>query len=339
MDMGTMSPMRTTIHRPKRWAMLPLHLLAIAVVTVGIVFVADDAAAFSLGQSLIGSRSSGGGAVSGCAHDANPQQHIIQRPSVGQQASLGRLFAFYDEQSPSDYSEVLESKSLEVDTKEADALIRDELKRELLLLSSVTNRGEYASKDEQNMLIDLVAQLEAINPTADPARNLQGEWDLCLSSTQFFRTSPFFQSLRRVMDQPMSANFFDIHDKATTSGRVGRVRQIITENRLISELDLEVGLFPGLPFKVKGTVITTADFKPVGSDTFELQVDKTQVKGSNVPILNQFLEDVKLELPLSQAFTTLTGSLPVVTNKIFYLDEGMRIVRDEDENFFVFTRA
>lgn len=252
-------------------------------------------------------------------------------------ASSSRVW--YDEQSPSDYSDVLDDKQLEVDTREEDALIRDELKRELLLLSSVTNRGEYASKDEQNMLIDLVAQLEAINPTKDPAMNLQGEWDLCLSSTQFFRSSPFFQSLRRIMDQPMSSNFFDIHDKATTGGRIGRVRQIITENKLTSEVDLEVGVLPGLPFKVKGTVITSADFKAVSSDTFELQVDKTMVKGSNVPVLNQLLEDLNLELPMAQAFTTLTGGLPIVSNKIFYLDEGLRISRDEDENFFVFTRA
>jgi hypothetical protein len=339
--MRTMAATTKHHHCPRRpFAMHSLHLLVGAVVVIGIGFVADHATAFSIGRSLIVMRR---GMVGGRACGANGKQRhhsmMIQQP-IGQRTSrFPRLFAFFDEQSPSDYSDVLEDKSLEVDTKEEDALIRDELKRELLLLSSVTNRGEYASKDEQNMLIDLVAQLEAINPTVDPARNVQGEWDLCLSSTQFFRSSPFFQSLRRVMDQPMSANFFDIHDKATTSGRVGRVRQIITENRLTSEVDLEVGLFPGLPFKVKGTVVTTADYKAVGSDTYEMQVDTTQVKGSNVPLLNQFLDDVKLVLPLSQAFTTLTGSVPVVTNKIFYLDEGMRIVRDEDENFFVYTRA
>jgi hypothetical protein len=59
------------------------------------------------------------------------------------------------------------------------------LKRELLLLASVTNRGEYASADERDIAIDLVAQLEALNPTAEPAAHCEGEWDLCLSSTQF----------------------------------------------------------------------------------------------------------------------------------------------------------
>jgi len=97
--------------------------------------------------------------------------------------------------APSDYDadDLQEEKTATVDLNEDDALIRDALKRELLLLSSVTNRGEYASLDEQNMLVDLVSQLEALNPTDRPAANSEGEWDLCLSSTQFFRSSPFFQ--------------------------------------------------------------------------------------------------------------------------------------------------
>ena len=63
------------------------------------------------------------------------------------------------------------------------------------------------------------------------------------------------------------------------------------------------------------------------------------MKGSNVPLLNQFLEDHQLEIPMKDIFSTLNGVLPSVPNKIFYLDEGLRITRDEDDNFFVFTRA
>jgi hypothetical protein len=65
----------------------------------------------------------------------------------------GALFAFYDDTSgPSDsaYStDVQDKKTLAVDEKEEDDKIRDALKRELLLFSSVTNRGEYATPDEQ----------------------------------------------------------------------------------------------------------------------------------------------------------------------------------------------
>lgn len=278
--------------------------------------------------------------------------------------------AYYDEQSPSDYdtTEVLpEKRVLEVagssnsnnkQRLEEDALIRDALKRELLLLSSVTNRGEYAGTDEQNMLIDLVAQLEALNPTADPAANSAGEWDLCLASTQFFRASPFFQSLRAVATGDDSSNnnsnnnnsysfitkqmvetAFDIHDRATTSGRVGRVRQTVTADQLISSVDLEVGLFPGLPIRIKGTVVTTAALLVTGPDSFDTQIETTYVTGSNIPLVNQWLDDLDWKLPVSDVYVALAGKVPVCTNKIFYLDDGMRITRDQDDNFFVYTRA
>jgi hypothetical protein len=45
------------------------------------------------------------------------------------------------------------------DFDEEDAMIREDLKRELLLLSSVTNRGEYTSSEERDIIIDVVTQL------------------------------------------------------------------------------------------------------------------------------------------------------------------------------------
>lgn len=252
-------------------------------------------------------------------------------------------FAFYDGGDPSDYdpNELQPGeKTVAVDDKEEDASIRDALKRELLLLSSITNRGEFASKDEQNIVIDLVSQLEALNPTADPAEHAQGEWDLALSSTQFFRSSPFFQSIRVALgDASMAENAFDLHDRATTASRVGRVRQIVGQDSLTSEVDLEVGILPGLPFRVKGTVITTASLQVTATETWDVRVQKTLVKGSNVPLLNQFLDDLKVEIPVSDVYKSVTGDVPSVPIKTFYIDEGLRISRDMDDNFFVWTRV
>lgn len=259
------------------------------------------------------------------------------------QLKLPVLQAF-DDGSPSDYdtADLRGERSVAVDDNEEDVLIRDALKRELLLFSSVTNRGEYASSDEQNIIIDLVAQLEALNPTANPASTCEGEWDLCLSSTQFFRSSPFFQSIRVAVgedNKQVAENFFDIHDRATTASRIGRVRQSITEDQLTSEVELEVGLVPGLPIRVTGNVVTAASLKVVSPETFELQMESTQVKGSNIPFLNQFLDDPSLDIPFSNIYNTIQGQVPVIPMKTFYVDEGMRITRDVDENFFVFTRA
>lgn len=192
---------------------------------------------------------------------------------------------------------------------------------------------------------------------------------MCLSSTQFFRSSPFFLTIRAAMGderKAMTDNAFDIHDKATTSSRVGRVRQTVTDDKLTSEVDLEVGLFPGLPFRIKGTVMTVSSLAAVSPEKWETRIENTLIKGSNVPFFNALLDDMNLSLPVGEVYSSITGGVPVVPMNTFYVDEGMRITRgrsnlvvivhhqslppspltplahallDVDDNFFVFTRA
>jgi hypothetical protein len=105
-------------------------------------------AALSVQSFLPAARSSRGGSI------------LSVRPSfvASNRRPLTRprqvLYAFYDDagSGPSDsaYSADLQAKkTVAVDEKEEDDKIRDALKRELLLFSSVTNRGEYATPDEQ----------------------------------------------------------------------------------------------------------------------------------------------------------------------------------------------
>jgi hypothetical protein len=64
--------------------------------------------------------------------------------------------------APSDYDTQDLSptdKTVSVTYDDDDEAIRDALKRELLLLSSVTNRGEYTSSEERDIVIDIVTQL------------------------------------------------------------------------------------------------------------------------------------------------------------------------------------
>jgi hypothetical protein len=254
-----------------------------------------------------------------------------------------------DDDGPSDYDpqDILPSqKEVIVDTDEGDEIIRDELKRELLLLGSITNRGQYATSDEKNIIIDIVTQLEALNPTPEPASQCEGEWDLCLTSTQAFRSSPFFQSIRAIFgestesDASMAENAFNLHDLATSVGKVARVRQSIQgDGSFISEVDLEVGIMGGLPFAVKGTVITSAVYDITGPALWDLTVKTTQVKKSNVPFLDQLLDDYPVEVPVGDVYETLRGSVPVAKLKTFYVDEAMRITRDQDDNFYVFCRV
>ena len=186
--------------------------------------------------------------------------------------------------------------------------------------------------------------MEALNPTADPADNCQGDWELCYSSTQSFRSSPFFLAIRSFLgddNKQIAESAFDIHDAATTASRVGKVRQIIDKNNneLISEYEISVGLLPGLPVQVKGTVITSALVSVIAPESWELEVKGTKVKGSNVPFLDAFLDDSNLEIPVGDAYKAVSGSVPISTLKTFYVDEGLRITRDVDDNFYVFTRA
>ena len=129
--------------------------------------------------------------------------------------------------------------------------------------------------------------------------------------------------------------------RATTASRVGKVRQIINKNNseLVSEYDLSVGLIPGLPLRVKGTVVTSAELTVIAPETWEMTVRGTKVNGSNVPFLDQYLDDNAVEIPVGEAYKAISGSIPTAVLKTFYVDEGMRITRDIDENFFVFTRA
>lgn len=226
---------------------------------------------------------------------------------------------FPDGSGPSDYdTEDLppDQKIVAVDDKEEDVLIRDALKRELLLLASVTNRGLFANKDEKGLVLDLVSQLEALNPTANPASHCDGDWDLCFSSTQLFRSSPFFQAIRVAVgdeNKQIAENGFTMHDRATSGSRIGRVRQRISSDTLTSEVDLEVGVLPGLPFKVKGTVVTTASMKVVSDEKMELKVQTTKVKGSNIPLINQLIEEqLELELPVGDLYSNVKGDIPVI---------------------------
>ncbi|KAG7362747.1 plastid lipid-associated PAP/fibrillin family protein [Nitzschia inconspicua] len=268
--------------------------------------------------------------------------NVISAPS---KISRIVLFDYADDSSPSDYDTgdlPPDVKEVTVDEKKEDEVIRDSLKRELLLLASVTNRGAYATKDEQDIVIDLVAQLEALNPTVEPAGHCEGDWDLCYSSTQFFRSSPFFQSIRVAAGEEnkgLAENGFDLHDQATVGSRVGRVRQTITAKKLISEVDLEVGMLPGIPLsKATGTVVTSASLEVTGPSQWALQVENTKVKGSNVPLISMFTDELQFELPVGTFYNTLQGKVPVIPMTTFYVDEALRITRDIDDNFFVFVR-
>merc|ERR1711862_801680 len=96
---------------------------------------------------------------------------------------------------------------------------------------------------------------------------------------------------------------FDIHDKATKASRVGKVRQtIITSSELISEVDLDVGLIPGIPFNLRGTVVTKASIDIIDPGLWNVYVKSTSVTASDI--------EIPFDIPVEDVYKTISGSVP-----------------------------
>lgn len=132
----------------------------------------------------------------------------------------------------------------------------------LLGLASSTSRGEFATPAQKIQAEEWIKELESANPTAEPTNSplSQGTWDLVYSDTQLFRSSPFFMAGRAVCTSPEQAEqydwFCDMHRGALAISQIGAVRQIVSENRLVSEFEVKAGAVPFLsdftPFAYSG---------------------------------------------------------------------------------------
>ncbi len=132
----------------------------------------------------------------------------------------------------------------------------------LLQIAASTGRGEFATPLQKEQAASLIATLEAQNPTPEPATSplALGRWELLYSSTQLFRSSPFFMAGRAVCSTPEQAKqydwFCDMHRKALAISTIGQVRQILSPTRMVSEFEVTVGAVPFLsdftPFKYSG---------------------------------------------------------------------------------------
>jgi hypothetical protein len=167
---------------------------------------------------------------------------------------------------------------------------------------------------------------------------------------------------RAVCTKEVDANrynwFCDMHRAALSISSIQSVRQIITEsNRLISEFETNVGAIPflsdftpfrysgGLPISVTGAIVSTADITPTRNGTgWEVYMDTVDVKGSNVPILRQILDNENVGLrsrslsnALEQAISSYETPKPVF--RTTYLDGKYRISRDVDDNIFFYVKT
>jgi len=288
------------------------------------------------------------------------------------------------------------------------------LQNQLLRIAASTDRGQYANSMEKEEVLRLVESLEATateiaphkppSPSSDDTTTpllpppLIGTWSLLYSTTQLFRSSPFFlagRSTCRTPDQVKQYDWFcDMHRAALAISNIGNVRQIVKANgRLVNEFEVKVGSVPflgevlprvrysgGWPVTVDGAIVSSADVSPVNlmeessyrfgreggsndgvdeSDVediqssgrrrkvvaeWDLHMDTVQIKGSNIPLLRNLLDNPNLRLKSRDLSNLLEQSVDSYTTprpKLYttYVDDGMRIVRDEDDHVFIYGRV
>ena len=236
------------------------------------------------------------------------------------------------------------------------------LKAELLSIGAASSRGESATPADLSRARTAAASLEALNPTLSPTLSplAPGTYELVFSDTQLFRSSPFFMAGRAVCadgkQQEQYDWFCDMHRGALAISTIGKVRQIVSEQSLTSEFEVKAGAIPflsdltpplvysgGLPLTIDGAIVSTTSIEANDGEALTLLMDTVEIKGSNLPGLRQAL-DSGLSLRTRSLGGALETVLPDYANPTprlatTFLDETMRICRDQDEKLFVYVRT
>lgn len=239
---------------------------------------------------------------------------------------------------------------------------RTRLITDLLALAAGCNRGETASAADLETARAIAVDLEALgSPCADPtlASECYGTWELVFSDTQLFRSSPFFMAGRAVCEDGAQAAqydwFCDMHRAALAISTIGKVRQIVSQDRIVSEFEVSAGAVPflsdalpvfkysgGLPFTINGAIVSTASVESNMGSSWRLLMDTVEIKGSNIPLLRQAL-DAGLKLTTRDLGSVLESAVPNYANPrplftVSYLDGMVRISRDQDGKLFVYRK-
>lgn len=300
---------------------------------------------------------------------SRPEQQIVPSFVTLSMSSQEQTDAFDKEEIPDSVSEFSTNKNSS-ESKDSTAAATtpttndstEQLFFYIQSLGAITNRGQFASKVQHASAKNTIEKLETMNPHTKTAWSplIQGRWELVYSSTQLFRSSPFFMAGRAVCytkQQAAQYNWFcDMHRKALAISEIKAVRQIVSQDRLVSEFEVQAGAVPflsdfapfrysgGLPVTIEGAIVSSADLKTTVDGTgWQLLMDTVEIKGSNLPVLRQVL-DSGMKLPTRSLGNFLESTVPQYANPepIFsttYLDERFRISRDQDDNVFVYVKT
>ena len=189
---------------------------------------------------------------------APPRGHAPQRTTLGSMDEDATYEAPSDSTTIDDVIDVEQS----ADDRDADAL-----KRELLIKMSASARGQAKSEYLNDDVEEIASRLEATRPSAVSLDDVRGRWSLGFCSTQLFRSSPFWMAGRATCKDGKEAERYDwfceMHRKATMVSEIGAVRQIISEDALVSEFETTVAAFPmrvggAMPLNILGSIVSSA---------------------------------------------------------------------------------
>ena len=241
----------------------------------------------------------------------------------------------------------------------------------ILRIAASSDRGQYTNAAQKDQVAQLISSLEStyvnVTPKVDedtatiPSYHT-GTWELLYSNTQLFRSSPFFlagRSTCKTEEQAAQYDWFcNMHRAALAISNIGVVRQVITsEGKIINEFNVKVGAIPflsdftpfkysgGLPLTIDGAIVSTADVTTTSnSNELELFMDTVEIKGSNIPGLRNLLDRDNVALRSRELSKILEDNVsayevPKPVLKTTYINDNMRIVRDIDDNIFVYGKV
>jgi len=231
--------------------------------------------------------------------------------------------------------------------EDPDAEERSRLIRKLLGLAAASSRGQQASRDAKATMEDIITELEFMNPTEEPARNIDGEWALVYASVEAFRSSPFFWGFQKMLPggEDLASQLFKFTaglPVAGTRGPFGVISQTISleSEEMVSEVEMKIfDPFFAMASGVSGVVVSTANItvKPGGAgDTLVVTPRTTRVRNSNVggAILDQIV------VPTSELMSSVAGGAVEAEAVVSFVDDAVRIVRvgENSDQIFVYTK-
>jgi hypothetical protein len=239
------------------------------------------------------------------------------------------------------------------------------LKRRILQLSALTDRGQRHLKLVSNAMADRAEMMRALIDTlvALPPRGpitpeaLAGEWELVYASVELFRSSPFFLAIEDAFaDRTKSDLFFRLHFLQVGSWGVSTIGEVsqrldFARGTLESAFDTTlfgltvipiVGWFKLLP-TFGGRVVTEAKNMTLEGDTLVMELEKTCIREAPgvppLPLLGSLLRD--RWAPVNAVWQLLpwnAGRRPMCRVRQLYVDGDIRIAQDTNGGLFIYTR-